>query len=174
MLKVFNAMETSEDEDFLDFIKKKRNLWEEDELEDNVDALVRACTKKCDNITKLKTKKRSTKSQQEDQDSKFIALLTQMLSILSNAHAMNRNGNQFRNRKNCRNNNNNENLFSRVESCRTEHVGDAMKKHGRVLHWCPKHYEGKGAHVAHKPEDHDEWQMKKNTCKKGVALGKGS
>ena len=57
MLKVFNAIETLEDEDFLNFVKKKHDLWEEDELKDDVDTLIRACTKKYNNITKSKTKR---------------------------------------------------------------------------------------------------------------------
>ena len=52
MLKVFNALETSDDEDFLNFVKKKRDLWDEDELEDDMDVLISACTKKYNNLSK--------------------------------------------------------------------------------------------------------------------------
>ena len=62
MLKVFNAIETLEDEDFLDFIKKKCDLWEEDKSDENAGALVRVHAKKCNNATKIKTKKRNTKA----------------------------------------------------------------------------------------------------------------
>ena len=174
MLKVFNAMETSEDEDFLDFVKKKRDLWEEDELQDDVDALIRACTKKHNNLAKSKTKKKNAKPRQEDQESKFMALLTQMLPILSNAHATNGNGNFNGNGNNRGYNNNTDNPFSRVEPYRMEFVGNTIERHGRTLHWCPKHNDGKGMHVTHKPEDHDEWQRKKNAFRKGAASGKGS
>ena len=41
----------------------------------------------------------------------------------------------------------------------------SVTKDGKTWHWCPHHsYEGKydGLYVTHKPEDHDEWQKKKD------------
>ena len=62
MLKVFNTLETSDNENLLNFVKKKRNLWDEDELEDNVDILISAYTKKYNNLSKGKLgKKKSSK-----------------------------------------------------------------------------------------------------------------
>ena len=77
MLKVFNALETLDDKDFLNFVKKKRNLWDEDELEDNVDVLISAYTKKYNNLSKGKSgKKKSSKISKDDQEFKFMTLLT--------------------------------------------------------------------------------------------------
>ena len=45
MLKIFNASSASNNEDVLDFIKKKRDAWEEDQLQDDVDVLIDACIK---------------------------------------------------------------------------------------------------------------------------------
>ena len=45
MLKAFDALGASDNEDFLSFVKKKRDLWEGDELDDDVDALMSACIK---------------------------------------------------------------------------------------------------------------------------------
>ena len=52
-----------------------------------------------------------------------------------------------------------------------------MVKDGKTWHWCPHHVvEGKydGLYVTHKPEDHDEWQRKKdiNLEKKRTSKGK--
>ena len=56
-------MEISEDGDFLDFAKKKCDLQEENKLQDDTDTLIRACTKKHNNLTKSKTKKINSKPQ---------------------------------------------------------------------------------------------------------------
>ena len=50
VLKVFNTLETSNNDDFLSFVKKKKDALEEDALEDNVDNLIQAHAKKCNNI----------------------------------------------------------------------------------------------------------------------------
>ena len=42
ILKIFNALSTSKNEDFLDFIRKKRDAWEEDQLQEDVDILIDA------------------------------------------------------------------------------------------------------------------------------------
>lgn len=124
-------METSEDRDFLDFIKKKWDLWEEDELQGNVDTLIRACTKKYNNIAKSTSKKKKSKAQQEDQDTKFVALLTQMLPLLTNAYATNGNGSDNGNGRKRGNNSDLEvNPFSMVEPYHTEFVGDSIIKYG--------------------------------------------
>ena len=44
-LKTFNALSASDNADFLDFIKKKRDAWEEDQLEEDVDILISTRTK---------------------------------------------------------------------------------------------------------------------------------
>ena len=53
MLKVFNTLETLENENFLKFVSKKHDLQDEDELEDNVDALIKVVIKKWNNLPKL-------------------------------------------------------------------------------------------------------------------------
>ena len=67
MLKAFNSLESSSNEDFLSLIKKKRDSWEEDELEDNVDGLIQVCSKKNNNISQSKYKLKPSKSSKEDQ-----------------------------------------------------------------------------------------------------------
>ena len=66
MLKTFNALETLDDEDFLNFAKKKTDLWNEDELKDDVDALISTCAKKCNNLSKGKLKKKKNKTSGND------------------------------------------------------------------------------------------------------------
>ena len=45
ILKIFNTLETSDNEEFLSFLQKKRDLWDEGELSDNIDKLISICTK---------------------------------------------------------------------------------------------------------------------------------
>ena len=60
MLKIFSVLETLDDENFLNFIKKKRNQY--------------------NNLSKEKSgKKKSGKISQDNQESNFIALLIQMV-----------------------------------------------------------------------------------------------
>ena len=176
MLKTFNALETSEDEDFLNFVKKKRDLWEEDELLDDVDALVRACAKKYNNIAESNTKRKvvKAKAQQNNQETNFLALLTKLLPLIPNAHATDGGGNTQGNDNGRFSRNNGNNPFSKIEPYRLEYTGDSIVKHGRTLYWCPRHNDGKGMCVTHKPEDHDEWQRKKNAFKNGAAVGQNS
>ena len=178
MLKVFNALETSNDEDFVDFVKKKRDLWEEDELGDDVDALISACTKKYNNIAESNSKKKrmgKDKVQQDDQDSKFLALLTNLMPLITNAYVTNGNGNgdPNGNGQGRGNKSNENNPFSKIEPYRLEFVGDSIVKHGRTLYWCPHHNDGKGMYVTHKPEDHGEWQQRKSASKSGASAGQG-
>ena len=49
---MFNALETSNNQDFLNYIKKKRNTWIDDELLDNVEAFIAIVTIKYNIITK--------------------------------------------------------------------------------------------------------------------------
>ena len=53
MLKMFNALSTSNDAEFLDFIKKKRDAWEEDQPEYDFDMLIDSCTKKNNNAINI-------------------------------------------------------------------------------------------------------------------------
>ena len=48
MLKICNLLYTSNDEDYLDFVKEKRDACEEDRIQDDVDVLIDECIK---NIT---------------------------------------------------------------------------------------------------------------------------
>ena len=83
MFKIFNTLEILNNKDFLPFIKKNRNLWKGNELEDNMDILILVCTKKYNNLKKLITKKTVTKSYKNNsQEIKCIALLTQLIPIL--------------------------------------------------------------------------------------------
>ena len=45
MFKIFNALSASDNTDFFDLIKKKMDAWEENQLENNVNMLIDACTK---------------------------------------------------------------------------------------------------------------------------------
>ena len=88
ILKVFNTLEMSDNENFLNFVKKKSDPQDEHELEDNADVLISTCTKKYNNLSKGKLgKKKSSKTSQDNQESKFMALLMQMVSLLSSTYA---------------------------------------------------------------------------------------
>jgi len=78
MLKIFNALEMSDNNEFLAFVQKKRDLWDEDELEDDVDKLMSACTKKFNNLKKSSSKKKIAKQEKnkDNQETQFMALLT--------------------------------------------------------------------------------------------------
>ena len=52
--------------------------------------------------------------------------------------------------------NRNGSAFSKIEPYRLVYAGDSIEKYGRTLYWYPKHNEGKGMHVTHRLEDHDE------------------
>lgn len=132
MLKIFNALETSDNKEFLTFAQKKRDLWEEDELEDNVDKLVSACIKKFNNLKKNNPKKRVAKSaKNDDQETKFMALLTQLVPVLSRACAA-EGGNNDKKGNPRSGNGAADGPFSKIEPCRLVHVGDTIEKFGRT------------------------------------------
>ena len=39
--------------------------------------------------------------------------------------------------------------------------GESIEHEGKTWWWCPRHREGKGMYVTHKPEDHDTWAAAK-------------
>ena len=89
LLKTFNALEKSTDDEFLGVVKKKRCLWDENMLDDDADSLISACTKTHDNtqqsaVSKNKGNSKQENSKQEnsktndDQNLTFLALLTQL------------------------------------------------------------------------------------------------
>ena len=95
MWKVFNALETLNNQDFLDYIKKKHDAWVDDELSDNVEAFIAMVTTKYNNITKeedssnSKTKKILKNSKNNDNNnSKFLALLIQLLPYFNSNAAL--------------------------------------------------------------------------------------
>ena len=143
-------------------MQKKRNLQNEDELEDGIDKLALVCAKKFNNLKKSNSKKRITKQQKNnDKETQFMALLIQLISTLSNAYAMKDRSNKTR--SNCNKNSTSAGLFNKVEPhCLT------IKKFSQALHQCPYHNENKGMHAMHKPEDHAEWnqRQKKGSNKK--------
>ena len=85
-LKTFYALSTLDDASFLDFTKKKRGTWEEDQLEDEIDVLTDAHTNK-DNIImdkRSKTKDNALSGSSDhnddgDSESKRIAFLAKIL-----------------------------------------------------------------------------------------------
>ena len=55
--------------------------------------------------------------------------------------------------------------FISIDPWRMVKKGPTITMNGKTWHWCPHHViEGKynGLYVTHKPEDHDEWQKKKD------------
>ena len=171
--KAFDALGASDNEDFLSFVKKKRDLWEADELDD--DALVLASTKKHDNLSKGKSKKKVSKVTSDDQDTKFVALLAKVIPLLLNTCTTNTkderknssNGNDYY--ENGDNRNRNGPAFRKTEPCRLARVGDSAAKRRRTLHWHLEHDDGKGVCLAHKPEHHGAWQQRK-TCQRAEKL----
>ena len=55
--------------------------------------------------------------------------------------------------------------FISIDAWRMVKTTPSVIKNGKTWFWCPHHsYKGKydGLYVTHKPEDHDEWQKKKD------------
>ena len=55
--------------------------------------------------------------------------------------------------------------FISIDAWRMVKKGASMEREGKTWYWCPRHVvQGKydGLYVTHKPEDHDEWQKKKD------------
>ena len=98
-----------------------------------------ACADKYNNLNKGKSKNKISKVASEDQDAKFVALLTNMLPLLSNAHAKNgynkrNNHNNGNDRyENGDNRNKNSPAFSNIEPCRLVHAGCSIINHRRTL-----------------------------------------
>ena len=67
-LKVFDALGTSDNEVFLCFVKKERDSWEEDELDDYVDVFMAACAKKYNNMNNFNLKRSLKKFEVESGD----------------------------------------------------------------------------------------------------------
>ena len=169
MLKVFNALSTSDNEDFLDFIKKKRDAWEEDQLDDDVDVLIDACIKKHNNITSKRSAKSSSSPSQHvnESESKFMALLTNLLPAVLAATAQQRpttpsNGQPHQNHKL------QPSYLSHLDPARFVYVGPTMTDtNGKLWHWCTQHKDNKGTYVSHPPERHEEYAERNKKFRSG-------
>lgn len=150
-------------------------------MEYDADVLISACAKKCNNFYKEKPKKKTSKISEDNQETKFMTLLTQMIPLLSNAHATNANtkhGKDCNKDGNGRNENGdgnrNRSILSKIEPCQLVCAGDFIKKYGRTSHCYPKQDKGKGVCVTHRPKDCNEWQRRKWMQKSGASAGQDS
>ena len=109
----------------------------------------------------------------DPKDAKILALTTQLNELMAEHHKNNEaymsNGDNDTKMQLKR--------FISIDPWRMVRKGDSMVKDGKTWHWCPHHVvEGKhgGLYVTHKPEDHDDWQRKKdlNLEKKCASKGK--
>ena len=157
-LHLFNALETSNNSEFLSFLGDERNKWEtsttiqtDAQTASNLRTIV---LQKYNNMLLAKRWKKT-----EDPAAKIIsALMTKVASLegkvtssTSNHHA------------NATDSKPKPKLH--IPEWRTIKKGDKVDKEGKTCWWCPHHKkEGlfDGLYMPHKPSEHDEWKKKKD------------
>jgi len=121
----------------------------------NPSQLIAAATSKYNNIVSKEDskifKESKKKQDKETNDTKFIALLTSLLLVLTTALTTQgtiASGNTSR-----------TNSIRSLEPWRKVNVGPTVEKNGKTWYWCSKHTkEGDydGLYVTHHPDQHDE------------------
>jgi hypothetical protein len=159
LLHLFAALLTTNNEIFQQFIQAEKNKWElgEDYL---ADTLIDKATTKYNNMTSGNQWKSN-----ETKDAKIMALSTQ-LAALEKA---------FVSTKSSFTSKSDEDKTGvpgarNVQKWRTvKNKGEKCEVDGLTWWWCPKHkLEGSfdGLYVRHHPNDHDDWQKRKDDRKK--------
>ena len=164
-LNLFNALSTTNNDEFKAFLNTEKNEWETSTSNqpDNViaDLLIEKVKLKYNNMMQSNSWKKS-----EDPSAKVIsALVTQVknledklnMSGTNSAHATSSTNPQLR-----------------IPVWRTQKIGDKIDKDGKTWWWCPHHKkEGlfDGLYMTHKPSEHDNWakNKKENWAKKKKA-----
>ena len=162
LMNIFDALLTTTNIVFEHFIQSEKNKWEIGD-EYTADNLIELATTKYNNlITDHKW------NITEAKDAKIMALTTKIAELekafSTSSSTSHKNAVQPR---------------SRIEDWRKTKTTDSVEKNGLTWWWCPKHkLEGQfdGLYVRHKPEDHVDWQQKKderksNQCHKNLRLG---
>jgi len=164
---IFNALETVPNPHFATRINNERQEWELGGTKTADDILSKALTLYNNSVSNNKWLTTDPK------DAKIMALTTQMNELLAGRYTNNEaytsnsdNGMKMQPKR-----------FISIDPWRMVRKGASIEKDGKTWHWCPHHtVEGKydGLYVTHKPEDHDEWQRKKdqNLEKKRALKGK--
>ena len=157
-LNLFNALETSNNQEFLTFLSGLKDEWETSNTDESdretSDALRKKVLQKYNNMSKAKRWKKT-----DDPSSKIISALMTKVSSLENQIS---NSNKTNNQANATSSSGKAKLH--IPEWRTVKKGESIEKEGNTWYWCPHHKkEGlfDGLYMPHKASEHDEWAKKK-------------
>ena len=159
LLHLFAALLTTTNEIFQQFIQAEKNKWELGE-EYHADTLIDKATTKYNNmVSDNKWKTNETK------DTKILALSTQIANLekaLVTKNGTSSGGQDVPSGKGSN--------FRNIDAWRkVKNKGNQCEVDGLTWWWCPKHkVEGSydGLYVRHRPEDHEDWQARKDERKR--------
>ena len=166
-LHLYNALESSNNSEFLSFLRQERSKWEtstviqtDAETSSNLRKII---LEKYNNMLLAKRWKKT-----EDPSAKVIsALMTKVASLEGKISSS-----SGKHHANATDKSKTPKLH--IPQWRTEKKGDKVDKDGKTWWWCPHHKrEGlfDGLYMPHKPSEHDEWKKKKDE-KRAAQKGK--
>ena len=156
-LHTFNALETTNNAEFKQFVQEKKDAWETSPFDRNDDAnfaenLMEKTVAKYNNMSLAKNWKKT-----EDPSSKIVsALVTKVSSLEKLLEEKNGGATALATSS--------EKPKLAFPEWRTKKGKDSVNRDGKQWWWCPHHKkEGlfDGLYMTHKPCDHDEWLEKK-------------
>ena len=160
VMDTFEALLSTKNQVFKDFIQRKKDAWETGE-DITLGELSEDALNKYNNMVEQKSWQ-----QKESGESKLIALMTEMV---------NKNGKKP-NSERSQNGQSGRTCSTSVESWRMNKKSDSIERDGKTWFWCPDHFlKGvfDGLYMLHKPgAGHQEWLERKNKRKAQKKAGK--
>ena len=153
-MDVFNALLTVKNSIFHGYIQREKDKWDTG-LDIDPDALITDAVTKYNNMVAKKEWKET-----EPSNAKLAALTTELNELKEKFALVTQKG--FGSSSGTNDNKSKSNKSTVAQWRMTKTLGNKVEKDGKTWHWCHKqHNDGKGMYVTHHPDNHTEWQERK-------------
>ena len=154
IMDVFNALLTVKNSIFHGYIQREKDKWDTG-IDIEPDALITDAVTKYNNMVAKKEWKET-----EPSNAKLAALTTELNELKEKFVLVTQKGVGSSSGSTDNKSKSNKSTVAPWRMSKT--LGNKVEKDGKTWHWCHKqHNDGKGMYVTHHPDNHTEWQERK-------------